>query len=271
MNKQRYLAELQRLLVFMTEEDREIIVRRYSDLFDAAGSENELTLIEQLGSPTKAAIGLSRGYEPGKLPAALPGQPASMHVTAGQPPKEAALTTEDDPFGEMPQFDLSGFVEIEEEKPETPTLELAPQPAQELPIRPVRPEPVRPAAEPEPWHKPTYEQSIPLGLGIPLFVLVIVALGLPVAAVCIAAMLILLIPGGICLFAAYLVAVGGLWCMSYMADAIVLFGAAFIVLALGIVVLWGGIWLDVKIGGAYTAGVGWLAGELLGRKVTEDA
>ncbi len=56
MNKQQYLAELQRLLVFMTETDREYTIRHYTDLFDSAGPEKERALIEIHGSPTKAAI-----------------------------------------------------------------------------------------------------------------------------------------------------------------------------------------------------------------------
>ncbi|MCD7846407.1 MAG: hypothetical protein LUG57_11290, partial [Oscillospiraceae bacterium] len=76
MNKQRYLAELQRLLVFMTEEDRELTVQRYGELFDAAGPEGEEALVKQIGSPTKAAISLSRGYEPGGLGDVLPPVPA---------------------------------------------------------------------------------------------------------------------------------------------------------------------------------------------------
>ncbi len=63
MNKQRYLKELQQLLIFMTDEDREITVAHYAGLFDAVGEDGEEALADQLGSPTKAAIGLSRGYQ----------------------------------------------------------------------------------------------------------------------------------------------------------------------------------------------------------------
>ena len=44
LNKQRYLAELQRLLVFMTPDDRDRTVRRFSYMFDAAGPEGEAAL-----------------------------------------------------------------------------------------------------------------------------------------------------------------------------------------------------------------------------------
>jgi hypothetical protein len=107
-------------------------------------------------------------------------------------------------------------------------------------------------------------------VGIPLFVLVMVALGLPLLALCLGVMALLLIPGGLGIFGAYLAAVGGLWCLSYIADAILMFGLAFLILALGLIVLWLGLWADVKLAGLYVQGVNWLSGELLGRKVTED-
>ena len=43
-----------------------------------------------------------------------------------------------------------------------------------------------------------------------------------------------------------------------------------IVLAAGLLVLWCGFWLTVKLWTLYGKGVGWLGGELLGRKVTVD-
>lgn len=261
MNKQRYLAELQRLLVFMTDEDRDATVRRYAELFDAAGPEGEEMLIAELGSPTKTAIGLSRGYEPGQIPETEAEQRAFGTLSEKKP---------DEPWEELPAFELPELVPEEDsakseasEKPE------APAPRRAEPVRPVR-QP-RPAPE-EPWREPqvVIERSMPLGLGVPLFILVMLALGLPLAALCLALMAVCAAPGCALLFGAYLVAVGGMWCMSYMADMILLFGLAFAVLAVGLLVLWGGVWLIAKLGGLYAAGVRWLAGELLGRKVTVD-
>ena len=69
MNKQRFLAELRRLLVFMTESDRSIALEKYTRMFDEAGEGGEAALLEKLGSPTKVAISLSRGYVAGQLTA----------------------------------------------------------------------------------------------------------------------------------------------------------------------------------------------------------
>lgn len=266
MNKQRFLAELRRLLVFMTEEDREETIRRYSAMFDDAGPGGEAALIEQLGSPTKAAIGLSRGYEPGVIHVAPP------IVKPRRPRKEDSVGQDG-----LPEFRLPGLDDEEEETGEDVEDDSAAPPEENsLPRKAVMPRPV--VAEEEPRQEPApparsetrVERTMPLWLGIPLFLLVFIALGLPVAAVLLALMVILLAPGCALLFGAYLVFVGGLWCTAYMSDAILLFGAALVVLALGLLILWCGVWLDVKLATAYVRGVGWVAGETLGRKVTTD-
>ena len=251
MNKQRFLAELQRLLVFMTEEDRVETIRRYSDLFAAAGPEGEADLLNELGSPTKAAISLSRGYEPGKLSEALP-------VAPEKKPRPALTETEEDPWGDLPSFDLPDYPEEDAEEKDGQEQSFS------MPDLPGY------AAPAEREQKPAVTRSMPLGLGIPLFILVVIGLGLPLAAVCIAVMAALLVPGCAGLFAAYLTAVGGLWCLGFMADAILMFGAAFIVLTLGIVLLFGGLYLGVKLAALYIGGLRWVAGELLGRRTAKD-
>lgn len=270
MNKQRFLAELRRLLVFMSEEDRDEAVRRCGEAFDAAGPEGESALIADMGSPTKLAIALSRGYEPGTIPDVIPKtaivrpQAAEAIPAGGEMlPAEPAVTWTDLPSFE-PHEAGTAEAPAPDTAPETPAdgkqewQNETPEPAPEAP------------AEPEAPHT-VVERTMPLWLGIPLFILVFGALGIPLGILCLAVSLALLVPGAAILFGAYLIGVGGLWCTAYMADAVLLFGAAFIVLAVGMLVLWLGIWLAVKLFTAYGRGVGWIAGELLGRKVTTDA
>lgn len=255
MTKQKFLAELSRLLVFMTEEDRAETIRRYSAMFDAAGPEGEAELVEQLGTPTRTAITLSRGYEPGSVKVDSPAP-----APAAQPPKE-----EVDEFG-LPEFHLPGLSGEDTYTPRSNPVE------EKLPKRVSMPKTVV-AREPE-WDAPPaetrIERTMSLGLGIPLFIFVMIALGLPAAAVFLALIAVFLLPGGTLLTGVYLTVIGALWCTAYMADAILLFGAAFIVLAAALIVLWAGIWVDVKLGTLYVRGVKWLAGELLGRRVTDD-
>lgn len=265
MNKQRFLAELQRLLVFMTEEDRELAIRHYGDIFDAAGEDGEVALVEAIGSPTKAAIALSRGYEPGSIKN-LPEAPASL-----QKPKAALTQTEDDPWGDLPTFDVPKLEEDapapEAEQPE----EHEPAPETGAENGPSAKTPETTAwVEDEPDQEAEYDRPMPLGAGITLLTLVLIAIGIPLAALTLALMAVCVAPGAAAVFGAYLAAVGGLWCLGYMADAIMMFGLAFLVLAVGLIVLWGGIWLCSRLVKVYAMGVRWLCGELLGRKVTED-
>ena len=311
MNKQRYLAELRRLLVFMNEEDRDEAVRRCAEAFDAAGPEGEAVLLADMGSPTKMAIQLSRGYEPGRIPDVIPKtavvRPKAAEVAEAPAadgellPPEPAIT-----WTELPTFDAAearpadeapgasasreaGAAPAGEPVPEAePAAAEAPAPAPDPTPEPAPAETPAPASAPPvnaapeapaveegadeaPGPRTVIERTMPLGLGIPLFILVFGALGIPLGVLCLALSLVLLAPGCAILFGAYLVGVGGLWCTSYMADAALMFGAAFIVLAVGLLVLWLGIWLAVQLWTVYGRGVGWIAGELLGRKVTADA
>lgn len=253
MNKQRYLAELQQLLVFMTEEDRELAIRHFGDIFDAAGAEGEAALVEKLGSPTKSAISLSRGYEPGTIKN-LPALPQGFGK-----PKAALTQTQDDPWGDLPTFEVSparaGDATDGDEAP-----------AEELPAE----NPILPVEDEETGEEDEFDRPMPLGLGVSLLTLILIAIGIPLAVLFLALMAVCVAPGAAVIFGAYLVAVGGLWCLTYMADALLMFGASLLTLAIGLLVLWGGIWLCSRLVLGYAAGVRWLSGELLGRKVTDD-
>ena len=261
MNKQRYLAELQQLLVFMTEEDREQVIRHFGDIFDAAGAEGEAALVEKLGSPTKSAISLSRGYEPGTIKN-LPALPQGFGK-----PKAALTQTQDDPWGDLPTFEVPAA----QEKSESPAraedaTDGDEAPAEELPAE----NPILPVEDEETGEEDEFDRPMPLGLGVSLLTLILIAIGIPVAVLFLALMAVCVAPGAAVIFGAYLVAVGGLWCLTYMADALLMFGASLLILAIGLLVLWGGIWLCSRLVLGYAAGVRWLSGELLGRKVTDD-
>ena len=60
INKQRFLAELGKLLTFMYEEDRLRALELYTRMFDEA--EDERALIQSLVSPTKQAVVVARAY-----------------------------------------------------------------------------------------------------------------------------------------------------------------------------------------------------------------
>ena len=60
INKQKFLAELGKLLTFMYEEDRQTALAMYSKMFDDAESEQEL--MQLLVSPTRQAVVVARSY-----------------------------------------------------------------------------------------------------------------------------------------------------------------------------------------------------------------
>ena len=61
INKQKFLAELGRLLTFMYEEDRQTALAMYSKMFDDAVEEQ--ALLQFLVSPTRQAVVLARSYD----------------------------------------------------------------------------------------------------------------------------------------------------------------------------------------------------------------
>lgn len=61
INKQKFLAELGRLLTFMYEEDRQTALAMYSKMFDDAAEEQ--ALLQFLVSPTRQAVVLARSYD----------------------------------------------------------------------------------------------------------------------------------------------------------------------------------------------------------------
>ena len=60
INKQKFLAELGKLLTFMYEEDRQRALELYNRMFEEA--EDERALLQTLGSPTKQAVVVARAY-----------------------------------------------------------------------------------------------------------------------------------------------------------------------------------------------------------------
>ena len=84
MTDKQYLAEMEKLLAFMSSWDRQAALEEYRARFDAA--EDPEALMAELGSPTRLAISLAESYVPSLAPAA-PRTPAPDEVplpTEGQ-------------------------------------------------------------------------------------------------------------------------------------------------------------------------------------------
>ena len=61
INRQKFLAELAKLLTFMYEEDRQKALAMYNAMFDRV--EDEQALIQKLLSPTRQAVLIARAYD----------------------------------------------------------------------------------------------------------------------------------------------------------------------------------------------------------------
>ena len=61
INKQKFLAELGRLLTFMYEDDRQTALAMYGRMFDETA--DEAGLMDLLVSPTRQAVVLARSYD----------------------------------------------------------------------------------------------------------------------------------------------------------------------------------------------------------------
>ena len=310
MNKAQYLAELGQLLVFMTRADREKTLARFGALFDMAGPDREQTLLAKIGSPTRSAIRLSRVYDSSHFSDEfMDSLEAEFAPIPEEPEPEPKKETPPDMVEGMPELDipplvmddLSAFEPIppEPEAAEAPAEGPSPSapgdgnqkpqpqpqdggekqppvpatpPAQMAPL----PRPIAIPSEPDEEDDPergsaSVERVIPLWLGIPLFVLSLVLLALPLAVILLVILPVLLMPGLVLLLCTWLAAVGGLWCISYIADALMLFGAAFLIFGLALVVLWCGLRLDVALVTVYIRACRAVTHLTLGRKVTPDA
>ncbi len=82
MNKQKFLAELAKLLTFMFEDDRQRALAAYTEMFEEAG--NEQLLLQSLVSPLRQAVEVARAYNSGKHRLA-PGQKRSAPEDSEHP------------------------------------------------------------------------------------------------------------------------------------------------------------------------------------------
>ncbi len=267
MNKQRFLAELRRLLVFMTESDRNIAMEKYTAQFDAAGEDGEAALIEKLGSPTKVAISLSRGYVAGQITAESKQREA---LKKAEKTARAAKTVSADDYdpGAIDDDPIAIIMRSLDEAAEDPDDEIEEYGADEDDYDEDDED-----DEYERPHRPEYRRvgaPMPKTAGIAVLSLILLIAGLPLAALTLGVALVWLLPGAAGVIAAGLAAIGALWCLGYMADALLLLALAFLILAVALLLVFGGVWLDVKLIGLFVRGVRALCDALLGRKVAVE-
>lgn len=162
IDRQKYVAELGKLLSGMAPQDREAVLRGVNARFDEEG--DDAAVIASLGSPTFAAVSVLRGYTP-------PEEGASDSVPMPEPrrARPEPKPVEPEPIEPEP-------IEPEPEEPEAPEEAEPEEPEAESaeadepsPVEPVpeaestepaepAPEPEAPPAEPETEPEPEPEQ-----------------------------------------------------------------------------------------------------------------
>ena len=110
INKQKFLAELGKLLTFMYEEDRQAALAIYDKMFDDAGDEQ--ALLQALISPTRQAVVVARAYD---------AKERKLQVEA-QSREETGAELED---GEVPAYLLAIYQVYQDAIPE-PAINRAP-------------------------------------------------------------------------------------------------------------------------------------------------
>lgn len=63
MTKEQFLFQLEQLLLDLPQEEREEAIAYYSEYFNDAGSEDEASIIEELGTPEKVAASIREGLD----------------------------------------------------------------------------------------------------------------------------------------------------------------------------------------------------------------
>ena len=141
IDRQKYVAELGKLLSGMAPQDREAVLRGVNARFDEEG--DDAAVIASLGSPTFAAVSVLRGYTP-------PEEGASDSVPMPEPrrTRPEPKPVEPEPIEPEPE-EPEAPEEAEPEEPEAESAE-ADEPS---PVEPVpeaeSTEPAAPAPEPE--------------------------------------------------------------------------------------------------------------------------
>lgn len=141
IDRQKYVAELGKLLSGMAPQDREAVLRGVNARFDEEG--DDAAVIASLGSPTFAAVSVLRGYTP-------PEEGASDSVPMPEPrrAKPEPKPAEPEPIEPEPE-EPAAPEEAEPEEPEAESAEAdEPSPVEPVPDEEST-EPAEPAPEPE--------------------------------------------------------------------------------------------------------------------------
>jgi uncharacterized membrane protein len=265
INTQSYLAELSRLLGFMSAWDRDAEIEKYRQMLESAPDAE--ALMAQLGTPTRVAIGIARDYTPTPRPE-TPAEDESESEEEWEEPETDGDS--DAPEEDPPEDDAQA--EAPEKEPETGAVfgadtalspeQLGALTADEAPERsPAQPEAVAEVAQDE----SAEDESAPEEASrkkrkarpvvTTLYSIVSVIIGLPIAVVLIFLGVPFLMLGGSVIWGVVYAAIYIIRELTMISDIMLVGGVSGMLCALGLVVTWFGLWLSITLGCAWINGV----------------
>ena len=277
IDERKYLAELEKLLSFMSSWDRQAALERYEAMFDEA--KDPQALIEELGTPTKVAVELANGYVSSLPPGAavetqeqspeMPIEPESEDSSAPQPeaerfseaPEENAVS---EPNTEVPEAaqvpDETADAEQRTRPEEAPTQEDPPAqedasnaeadrpsgeeapaqegiPAPDIP-HPMPEEATSDGAEPAVEAPEAEERHGANGFVKLLYWLFVILIGIGIP---------FLAAGVWVIYTVIHIVPGALAGFTLLSDTLLLGGAGLALLAFGLFLAWFGLWLSISL------------------------
>ena len=236
MNRERYMAELDRLLGFMSSWDRQAALKKYQALIDAAPDEE--ALFEELGTPTKLAIDLAASYVPSPSPSmraeALLRCPVALEDLLDAPGVLAADLSAPEPEEAEPAEDAAP-------RPETWVFDPEPAAAPELTAD--AGEAALPAEAPA---APEARVRV-RGGALAAYLVPAILIGLPVTVALVCLGLPFLCGGAAVIVGAVYGGIQVITRLTLVSDMLLSGGFMLLLCAAGLVLCWFGLWLSMEL------------------------
>ena len=223
------------MLGFMSAWDREAVLERYKREFDGIRSDEEV--IEAIGTPTKIAVDIARNY----VPTPRPGVAEDIERAL---PDAAENETPTLPEETGPVFDGADAL--------PPEVRGAGRRQTNIPFKPEPDEPEEKEEE-EPESAAPKRRIRPAALAV--FIFAALLIGLPVTLLLIAAGAPLMALGGGMAAGAVYACLRLILRLSMVSDMLLMGGAALILIGLGLLVFWLGLWISISLGRVWIGGV----------------
>ena len=233
------MAELNKLLAFMSSWDRQATLDRYEAMFDEGGDPEEV--MERLGSPTKVAVDLAKDYISSRPPGeAIDRDEPEIEVISLEQllaEEDAGVSLTVDPLpAEAPDSPAPAEAGV----PAAPVIEEMPE------LIPDRPdEPGQSALKPPVWVPPATETKG--GVPLKIFWVLAVLIGLPVAIALFCVGLIFPVAGVVIIMHTVKIIPALFSSFNLLSDVLLTAGAGVILLALGLLLIWFGLWLGLTL------------------------